>query len=341
MGLSPHLSLVLVPFSRIASLLRRYPPGRGLEPVLRPLVSIFNEAAHREALARDTGLLGVQAASPIAEVACLRVLAAYPHHMDRVVSDDATPEAEPVAHHELDAIRRRITLKRVVWTTLAVAAAAALAWVFFGIGVSHLLEKILHLPSWLIMLLVFLLPFLEAAVLIGMFFPGEIAVLLGGVAASQGSVSIAAVLIAACLGAVLGDQVGYVVGREWGEQVLNKLPDKLVDQDKLDKAHAFVRRMGAKGVVLGRWTAALRALVPGMAGMARMSYPRFLIANVIGGLGWALTVGVVGYLAGNSYKKVESAFGNVSYGLLALIAVGFAVWHFRKRLHGRRATSDE
>jgi hypothetical protein len=58
MGLSPHLSLVLVPFSRIAALLRRYPPGRGLEPVLRPLVSISNETAHREALARDIGLLG-------------------------------------------------------------------------------------------------------------------------------------------------------------------------------------------------------------------------------------------------------------------------------------------
>jgi membrane protein DedA with SNARE-associated domain len=61
-------------------------------------------------------------------------------------------------------------------------------------------------------------------------FPGEIAVLLGGVAASQGSVSIAGVLIAACLGAVLGDQVGDVVGREWGERVLSKLPDRLIDR---------------------------------------------------------------------------------------------------------------
>ena len=249
--------------------------------------------------------------------------------------------SEVVTDGERTVPQRRITPKRVLWTALVLAAAGALAWVVFGIGVSTLLEKILHLPSWLILLLVFLLPFLEAAVLVGVFFPGEIAVLLGGVAASQGSVSIAAVLIAACLGAVLGDQVGYVVGREWGEQVLNKLPDKLVDQQKLDKAHAFVRRMGAKGVILGRWTAALRALVPGMAGMARMHYPRFLIANVVGGVGWALTVGVVGYLAGDSYKKVESAFGDVSYGLLAVIVVGFAAWHFRKRLHGRRAEALE
>jgi membrane-associated protein len=260
--------------------------------------------------------------------------------MDQVVRDDAVPDSAQAAHHEIAVPRRRITLKRALWTTLALVVIGAVAWVFFGVGVSNLLEKILHLPSWLILLLVFLLPGLEAAVLIGVFFPGEVAVLLGGVAASQGSVSLAGVLIAACLGAVLGDQVGYVVGREWGEQVLGKLPDKLLDQERLNKAHAFVRRMGAKGVIIGRWTAALRALVPGMAGMARMSYARFLIANIIGGVGWAVTVGVVGYLAGNSYKKVESALGSVSYALLAVIVVGFAAFHFRKHLHGRRHGDD-
>ena len=158
---------------------------------------------------------------------------------------------------------------------------------FFGIGVGHLLEKILHLPAWLILLLVFLLPGLEASIFLGVFFPGEIAVLLGGVAASQGSVPIALVVIAACLGAVLGDQVGYVVGREWGEQVLRKIPDRLLDEDRLQKGRAYIRRMGAKGVILGRWTAALRALVPGPGGHVAHAYPRFLIANVIGGVGWA------------------------------------------------------
>ena len=62
-----------------------------------------------------------------------------------------------------------------------------------------------------------------------------------------------------------------------------------------------------------------------------MSYPRFLIANVIGGVGWATLVAVVGYLAGNSYKKVESALGSVSYVLLGLIAAGLIGWHFVRR----------
>ena len=233
---------------------------------------------------------------------------------------------------------RRITRRRLVTATIIVVVVGVVGWLVFGIGVDALLEKILHLPGWLILLLVFLLPGLEAAAFIGVIFPGEIAVLLGGVAASQGSVSIELVLLAACLGAVLGDQVGYLVGREWGETVLRKIPDRLLDEDRLQKGRAYVRRMGAKGVILGRWTAALRALIPGLAGMAHMSYPRFLVANIIGGVGWAITVGVVGYLAGNSYKKVESALGSVSYVLLGLIVVGAIAWHF---LRNRRSPSTD
>ena len=254
--------------------------------------------------------------------------------MASAVSDDMPPEADAPPTQpptRVITVRRRVTPHRILFAVLGLVVIGLLVWVFFGIGVGHLLEKILHLPAWLILLLVFLLPGLEASIFLGVFFPGEVAVLLGGVAASQGSVSIALVVLAACVGAVLGDQIGYLVGREWGEQVLRRIPDRLLDEDRLQKGRAYVRRMGAKGVILGRWTAALRALVPGLAGMSHMSYPRFLIANVFGGVGWATLVAVVGYLAGNSYKKVESALGSVSYVLLGLIVVGFIAWHVMRR----------
>ncbi len=264
--------------------------------------------------------------------------------MASAVSDDVPPpEAEVAVQRPPTRVirpRRRLTRQRVLIGLIVLAVAGLLAWVFFGIGVGHLLEKILHLPAWLILLLVFLLPGLEASIFLGVFFPGEVAVLLGGVAASQGSVSIALVLAAACLGAVLGDQVGYLVGREWGQQLLRRIPDRLLDEDRLQKGRAYIRRLGAKGVILGRWTAALRALVPGLAGMAHMSYPRFLIANVIGGVGWASLVAVVGYLAGNSYKKVESALGSVSYVLLGLIVVGFIGWHVLRRRREKASASQ-
>jgi membrane-associated protein len=254
--------------------------------------------------------------------------------MASAVSDDVPPEADAPPNRapaQVITLRRRVTPRRILFTVLALVVVGVLAWVFFGVGVGHLLEKILHLPAWLILLLVFLLPGLEASIFLGVFFPGEVAVLLGGVAASQGSVSIALVVLAACLGAVLGDQLGYLVGREWGEQVLRRIPDRLLDEDRLQKGRAYVRRLGAKGVILGRWTAALRALVPGLAGLSHMSYPRFLIANVFGGVSWATLVAVIGYLAGNSYKKVESALGSVSYVLLGLIVAGFIAWHVMRR----------
>jgi membrane-associated protein len=274
-------------------------------------------------------------------VTCLPgvALPVYAFRMASAVSDDVPPPETSPPPTTVLAPRRRVTRRRVLFTTIGLVVVGLLAWLFLGVGVGHLLEKILHLPAWLILLLVFLMPFLEASIFLGVLFPGEIAVLLGGVAASQGSVPIALVVIAACLGAVLGDQVGYLVGREWGEQVLRKIPDRLLDEDRLQTGRAYVRRMGAKGVILGRWTAALRALVPGLAGMAHMSYPRFLIANIIGGVSWATLVAVVGYLAGNSYKKVESALGSVSYVLLGVIIVGLIGWHFVRRRR-ERASSE-
>jgi membrane-associated protein len=252
---------------------------------------------------------------------------------------DGASETATAAAPAGPARRRRFTKKRLIGLAIGLVVVGLLGWLIFGVGIDHLLEKILNLPPWLILLLVFLLPALEASIFVGVVLPGEIAVLLGGVAASRGSVPLALVLTAACLGAVIGDQIGYVVGREWGQQVLRRIPDNILDEDRLQKGREYVRRTGAKGVVLGRWTAALRALVPGLAGMSHMSYPRFLIANIIGGVGWALTVGIVGYLAGNSYKKVESALGSVSYVLLGLIVVALVAWHIvRKRRE--RADSD-
>lgn len=219
----------------------------------------------------------------------------------------------------------------------AVAAVVLLAYLLVFGGVATLVDKVLHLPAAVVITLVFLLPALESSIFLGVVFPGEIAVLVGGVCAAQGRTPIAAVLVAASLGAVLGDQVGYVVGREWGVQVLRRVPDRLLDDERLDKGRAYIRRLGAKGVVLGRWTAALRAIVPGLAGMARMHYTRFLIANVVGGVVWAVAVAELGYAAGDSYKHVQKDLGHISSVLLALVVVFFGGRHLLRR---RRARDD-
>ena len=126
------------------------------------------------------------------------------------------------------------------------------------------------------------------------------------------------------------------MGHRYGQQLLRRLPDRLLDAERLENAREFVRRTGAKGVVVGRWTAALRALVPGLAGVSQMPYSRFATANAAGGVLWAGLVASVGYIAGDSWHRVESDLGSASSALLGLILVVGVAWHVGRRLRARR-----
>src|SRR5947208_10830403 len=87
--------------------------------------------------------------------------------------------------------------------------------------VAGISDWILSLPSWLVVGFVFLLPALEASAFVGFVFPGEIAVILGGVVASQGRVPLAAVIVAAVSGAIIGDSIGYAIGKRWGRSLIH------------------------------------------------------------------------------------------------------------------------
>jgi len=201
----------------------------------------------------------------------------------------------------------------------------------------HLLEGILRLPPWLALSLVFLLPALEASVFVGVVLPGEIGVILGGVLANQHKLPLAAVLAFAIVGAILGDSVGYWVGKRYGETLLSKIPNRILKPEHVDRAEETIRNYGGKAVFLGRFTAALRALVPGMAGMSRLHYGRFLAWNVLGGAVWASAFVILGYLAGSQYQRLEHYANLIGLALLAAIAVFLYVRHRR----GKRDRQDE
>src|SRR5512133_1528540 len=142
-------------------------------------------------------------------------------------------------------------------------------------------DLLLALPGWAVLIAVFLLPALESSAFIGFLFPGEIAVILGGVAAAAGRMPLPAMIAAAILGAVIGDSIGYAIGKRWGHQMLDgtlgRLPIVRHELGKhLESAKAFVRKRGPHAVFIGRFTAALRVLVPGLSGMAELPYPTFL-----------------------------------------------------------------
>ncbi len=198
---------------------------------------------------------------------------------------------------------------------------------------SSLLDAFLSVPAPLLLLLVFALPALEASAFLGLVVPGETMVILGGVAAHAGHLSLAAVIAAAIAGAVVGDQVGFVVGRRYGSRFLGRVAASPHRRGQVDRALALVRRRGATAVALGRWAAALRALVPGIAGMSGMGRLPFTVANVLGGALWAVAMAVAGFLAGASYKALESRLGIAADVVLALVVVTIGVtwWRARRR----------
>src|SRR6266487_3071557 len=188
-------------------------------------------------------------------------------------------------------------------------------------------DRILSLPGWLVLALVFAFPALEASAFVGFVFPGEIAVILGGVAASRGTVPLWAVIAAAVAGAIIGDSAGYLIGRHWGTDLLHgtlgRLPVIRTHLDKhLDTARAYVQRRKGSAVFFGRFTAALRVLVPGLAGMSEVHYPTFLAYNVAGGLLWGAGFVLLGYFGGASYHRVAKIASRGGLMLLGLVVLG-------------------
>lgn len=196
---------------------------------------------------------------------------------------------------------------------------------------SALVDAIINLPPWLVLALVLLLPALEASVFVGLVVPGETAVLIGGVVAHGGGLPLWSVIAAAVSGALLGDQVGYLVGRRYGQRLMDRMPARIRRSGELDRALELVRRRGAVAVVIGRWAAALRALVPGVAGASGMSRARFTAANVVGGTLWAVAVSFAGYAAGASYRVLERRLGIGGEVVLAAVLLAAAVWILRSR----------
>jgi membrane-associated protein len=184
-----------------------------------------------------------------------------------------------------------------------------------------IINHLLIFSGWSALLLVFLLPALESSVFLGFVIPGETAVVVGGFLAYEHRVSFAGVLVAAILGAVIGDSIGFWVGERWGDALLGRLPKKLIKPQHVVQGKDMIKRLGGRAVFAGRWVSVLRALVPGLCGTSKMRYRTFLLWNAIGGITWAVGYTLLGFLAGSAWKRVEHYTSVVSYALLGAIVL--------------------
>ena len=190
--------------------------------------------------------------------------------------------------------------------------------------------------GWLY-LIVGSLVFAEDALFFGFVIPGETAAVLGGVQAYRGGAHLSVVMLIVVAAAIIGDSVGFEVGRHFGVRLLSI---RLLrgHQHRLGDALAFLARRGGLAVFLGRFVAFFRATMPALAGISGMPYRRFLTFNALGGLTWGITFVSVGYAAGNSYQAVEKTVGRAAAMIVAVVVVAvLLVLRIRKHRAERAA----
>jgi membrane protein DedA with SNARE-associated domain len=207
--------------------------------------------------------------------------------------------------------------------------------------VSALVDRILGLPGWLVLLVAGSVVLAEDALFVGFVLPGETVALLAGAAAKIGHAPLAGVLAVVVVAAVVGDTIGYEVGRHLGTRVLGwRVFDRR--RERIDAARGFLARRGGSAVFLGRWIAFFRAVMPFLAGAARMRYPRFLAWNALGGLAWGIAVVLIGYAAGASYRKVQQTLGPAAALVaVAVLAVAVIAWRVRRHRAERHAGAGD
>ncbi|MHA6762800.1 DedA family protein [Streptacidiphilus sp. PAMC 29251] len=203
---------------------------------------------------------------------------------------------------------------------------------------SWISDHLLALNGTLVLLAVFLLPALESSVFLGFLIPGETAVVIGGVTAYNGTNQLWVVILAAAAGAVIGDSIGYAVGKRWGDSLLKRIPKRLIKPAHIAQSKDMIQRLGGRAVFAGRFAAALRALVPGLCGVSEMRYRTFATWNVLGGAFWATGFVLLGYFAGASWHRVEHYASLASWIFVGVIVVVVGGLLFLKHRAEKRST---
>lgn len=195
---------------------------------------------------------------------------------------------------------------------------------------SSLASGVANMSGWVAYIVIAALVFGETAVFIGFVLPGEIAVVLGGVLASRGHVSLPLLIVIVVLAAIAGPFIGYEIGRRMGDRLFAARALRRV-QGGAERAKSVLNKRGGAAVFFGRFVAVVRALMPAAAGAAEVRYRTFAFYNVLGGLIWGVGYCLLGYLAGSAYAAVERRVGaGLAIAIGALVVAAVALWAFRR-----------
>lgn len=184
-------------------------------------------------------------------------------------------------------------------------------------------------------LIIFLSAFLEATPLLGTAVPGHTLVIAGGFFARMGIFNVGIIMAFASVGAIAGDLVGYWVGAKYGFSFLSKYGKYFFfKQEYLERTKNLIKQHPGKTLIIGRFNAVARALAPFVAGMSEVPFFKFLFYNIVGGISWAVSSVLVGYIFGASYEVASKYIGRILFwGIVGGIIIGYGYYILNKRRH--------
>jgi len=198
-----------------------------------------------------------------------------------------------------------------------------------------LLKKIHDVKAivqWGGLTMISLIVFVETGLFVGFFLPGDSLLVTAGIFARTGHLSLGTLLTVVPLCAIIGDQVGYIIGRKAGEALYSR-PDSLVfKRAHLKRAHDFYEKYGVKTIVIARFVPIVRTFAPAVAGAAQMDYRTFVTYNILGGILWVFSTILGGYFLASMVPDIDKRIHEVIVAVVILsVLPGLYEWWSHKR----------
>jgi membrane-associated protein len=178
--------------------------------------------------------------------------------------------------------------------------------------------------------------FTETGLFVGFFLPGDSLLITAGLVAATGTLNIWWLNVLLCVAAIVGDSVGYAIGRRLGPALFTREKSRVFNPRHVEHTRRFYERHGAKTIVIARFVPIIRTFAPVVAGVGRMDYRRFLTFNVAGGVGWVSSMTWAGYLLGQTIPNIDRHLAKVVIVVILLSFIPVAVEILRER---RRRTT--
>jgi membrane-associated protein len=192
----------------------------------------------------------------------------------------------------------------------------------------HFLFNVKGLIEWGGTLLVCVIVFIETGFFVGFFLPGDSLLVTAGVFAASGQLHIGELVLLVPICAIVGDQIGYWIGRKAGQALYRREDSFVFRKSHLQRAHAFYEKYGGKTVILARFVPIIRTFCPPVAGAAQMPYGRYFAYDVAGGILWGAGMVLGGYFLGRQIPNISE---NIHYVIavvifLSLLPPAISMW---------------